>query len=292
MKKLLVGTVTVAALSLAGAAHAADMPVKAPPPPPAPVCSNNDIVRSDNQVSLDFIDTHINYGPEFLTGVGTPLDTEKGWVPGLSVTGSLMRDVGSLCHLYLMGRFSWVDGHTNYWASGGPVTSNVDGARVDSWDFRLGKGFDIGPNMMLTPYVGAGTRWWNRLLNGPFGYDEVYKHGYAGGGLLFQVSPISKLVLSADGLVGSTFDASMTASLVPGGTTIAGLASTYPLGQKAIYMAGGSADWAFTTLLHGNVGIEYTHFAYGQSPANAAGFLEPNSRTSTVTVSAGLGLAF
>jgi opacity protein-like surface antigen len=290
MKKLLLSSAVLAACIMGGgAANAADMAVKALPP--APICpAINDIVRSNNQISLDVIDTHIDYLERDTSGAA--LDSEKGWVPGARITGSLMRDVGSICNVYLMGQFSSIDGHTHYWASGGPVTSNTDGARVDDFDFRLGKGFNLGPTAMLTPYVGAGTRWWDRFLSGPSGYDEVYKHGYAGGGVLLQVNPISKLVLSADGLVGSTFSPSMTASLVPGGVVIPGLAGTYNLGQKTIYMAGASADFAFTPLLHGNIGIDYTHFAYGMSPTNPAGFFEPNSRTSTVTVSAGLGLAF
>ena len=108
MKKLLLGSVLFVALAASGQAYSADLPVTTAPYAyaAAPICRGGDIVRADNQVSVDFVESYVNYGPEFLTGVGTPLDTEKGWVPGFSATGSLMNNVGSICNVYLMGRFT------------------------------------------------------------------------------------------------------------------------------------------------------------------------------------------
>jgi len=57
-------------------------------------------------------------------------------------------------------------------------------------------------------------------------------------------------------------------------------------------MVGGAVDYAFTEHWHGNVGVDYTYFSYGQSALNAGGYLEPNSTTSYLTVSAGLGFAW
>lgn len=289
MNKLL-GSVAAAVL-LAGAAsvaNAADMPLKAPPLA-VPACPGGDIVRANNQVSADFVETYIDYGPEFLTGVGAPLDTEKGWVPGVRVTGSLMQNFGSFCNIYLMGSFTYLNGSTQYWASGGPVTANTDGATVNNFDFRIGKGFGPSSNFMLTPYLGVGSNWWNRLLNGPFGYDEKYSHAYVGGGLLVQFSPAPRWVISADGLIGEAFDSSMTASPTPGGVAIPGLFTTFTLGNNPVYMVGASVDYAFTEHWHANAGVDYSYFSYGQSAPNAAGFLEPNSTTSYTTVSIGVG---
>jgi hypothetical protein len=289
MKKSIVVGVSLVALVFATAANAADLPRKAPiyKAPPPPLAS--DIIKANNQVSLDFVETYIDYGPEHVNG-GPSLDSEKGWVPGLSATGSLMRDVGRIQNVYLWGRFSWVDGNTHYWASGGPVTSNTDGATVYDFDFRLGKGFILNPKVMLTPYLGIGRNSWTRLLNGPFGYKEVYSHDYAGSGLLLQYSPAPRWVLSANGLIGGAFNSSMTASQTI--TNFPGLFATYPLGNKVVYMAGGSVDYAVTEHWHGNAGIDYVHFAYGQSPVNAGGFLEPNSTTNYVKLSVGLGYAW
>lgn len=280
--------VAVFGFGFASAASAADMPVKAHPLPAG--CASNDITRANSQIKLDATGTYINYGPEYANG-GPPLDSEKGWVPGLSVTGSWMGNLANVCNLYVMGSFTWMKGHTNYWASGGPVLANVDGATVYDFDFRFGKGFDfLGPNTMVTPYFGIGTNSWTRLLAGVSGYQEIYSHDYAGVGLLLQYAPAPHLVLSANGLVGKAFNSSMTASQTI--TFFPGLFATYPLGNKMTYMAGASADYAFTEHWHGNIGIDYTYFAYGQSPVNAGGFFEPNSATSYVTVSAGLGYAW
>jgi hypothetical protein len=300
MKKLiLVQCVALFALGIVPA-NAADIAVKAPPPVP-PGCVVNDIVRANQQVSLDFIETHISYGPEIINPAppgfgpaGVPLDSEKGWVPGLRVTGSYMGAIPYIpvCNLYLSGSFSWVNGHTDYSASLGPTLTNVDGAKVYNWDFRLGKGFDVGPSWMITPYFGAGTRWWDRLLAGPFGYDEVYQHAYAGAGLLLQYSPAPRWVLSANGLVGGTFNANMVSTLTAGGAPNICAGCTFQLGSSAIYDAGFSVDYAITEHLHTNAGIDYTFFKYGQSPVvpfGAGAFLEPNSKTSDLTLSIGLG---
>jgi hypothetical protein len=302
VKKLFLSSVVAVALAASGQAYSADLPVTAPAYAynVAPICRGGDIVRANNQVSADFVETYINYGPEVITPgtfgfageTGIPLDSEKGWVPGFSVTGSLMNNIGSLCNIYLMGRFTGLYGNTQYWASSGPTLSNTDGAAVNNTDFRLGKGFSLGPNWMLTPYVGTGTNWWDRFLSGPFGYDEKYTHAYVGGGLLLQVSPAPRWVLSADGLVGTTVDSAMTTTTTAGGSS-AVFPQTYKLGSKLMYMAGGSIDYAFSQHWHANVGVEYVHFEYGQSPLSPIDFsLEPNSTTSYLTVSVGAGFAW
>lgn len=297
MKKVLLGGFALVAWIGGGAANAADMPLKAPPMV-QPTCAVNDITRSNNQVSVDGTATYIQYGPEYLSSApGTPLDKETGWVPGLAVTGSAMFDstpnsaVG--CNTYLWGRFTWMDGNTQYYGAliGGPYGSLIqtDGAKVADLDFRIGKGFGVSPNVMLTPYFGIGTNSWTRLLTGPSGYQEIYGHDYAGGGLLLQWSPAPRWVLSANGLVGYAFNSSMTASPIPGGAAIP--LTTFTLGNNLVYMAGGAVDYAFTDHWHGNVGIDYSYFAYSQSPP-VGGLLEPNSKTSYLTLSAGLGFAW
>ncbi len=297
--QIVIGISLAAALS-GGPARAADMPLKAPPPPPA-ACPGGDIVKANNQVSLDFTETSFWYGPEITSPVppgffSAPngLDAETAYLPGLQVAGSAMGNIGSICNLYIRASFSYMEGNTSYFQYGGPSFTNH--STVEDWDVRLGKGFNVGPNWMMTSYFGAGTNWWNRLLSNPGGYDEIYKHAYAGAGVLLQVSPGPGWVLSVDGLVGSTFSASLTSSLTSGGAT--GICvCTFPLGNALTYMAGGSVDYAITEHLHANAGVEYTYFQYGQSPiviapsGPAAGseFLEPNSKTSYLTTSIGLG---
>jgi hypothetical protein len=247
-----------------------------------PCCAPDAIIRSNNQISADFAATNFDYSE----AIG---DKEKGWVPGLSITGSWMGTFYGV-HPYLWGRFTWLSGSTDYSATSGPVLKNTDGADVKDEDFRIGLGFNLAKNVMLTPYVGLGWNDWNRNLSGPHGYHEEYTNGYVGGGLLLQVSPINRLVLSANGLVGSTFDASMNASDTPGGFPLPPF-SPFNLGSSTLYMVGGSADYAITNMVHANVGVDYTNFQYGQSQVQFGAY-EPNSRTFNVTVRVGLGIAF
>jgi hypothetical protein len=254
----------------------------------------DDILLSNNQVSVDFAATaRLDYAERDPNHIFPVLDSETGnWIPGVSVTGSWMGTFYGL-HPYAWGRFTWIDGTTDYAAAAGPVTKNTDGARIQDEDFRLGLGFDLARNIMLTPYAGIGWHQWGRNLSGPFGYHEDYSNGYAGGGLLLQVAPVSGLVLSVNGLVGSTFDASMTASQTINPVLPFSSLSAFNLGSTMIEMAGGSADYAVSSLVHVNTSVDYTHFGYGQSPPQTIfGILEPTSRTSNLTVRVGLGIAF
>jgi hypothetical protein len=82
----------------------------------------------------------------------------------------------------------------------------------------------------------------------------------------------------------------MTTSTTSGGSPII-FPQTYTLGSKLMYMAGGSIDYAFDRHWHANVGVEYVHFQYGQSPLTNFS-LEPNSTTSYLTLSIGAGFGW
>lgn len=283
MNRILLGGVAIIAI-LAAASSSAGAADLLPAPP---VLAVSDIVRANNQVSLDFAATDFNY-VETLPPTYPVFDSEKSWVaPGLSVSASVMGNYLGLQNLYASGRVTWVDGHTKYWSA--PLT-NTDGAVVWNEDFRVGKGFDLSNNVMLTPYLGAGARNWSRNLPGAGGYHESYSNGYLGAGLLVQVAPISRLVLSAYGLAGGTSDATMVTSR-NGGYPINPY--QYSLKGSNIYIAGASADYAITERIHANIGVDYVAFKYGQSPPSPIdGSLEPTSHTSNVTLLAGIGYAF
>jgi opacity protein-like surface antigen len=295
-------------LAAASSAQAADMAVKAPAykAPPVVGCGYNAITAANNQISVDYAGQHVDYvernpaNPVFAAPIptGAPLDSEKGWVNGVSVTASGMFNLGSVCNVYLFARGSWFDGHTDYWQF-----TNVNGeshARIAEGDFRLGKGFDVAPNFMLTPYLGGGVRSWDRDLcqSGACfggGYHENYSHGYLGVGLMGQFALTPALVLTGSGLVGSTLSSELRgAPLANGDPRIVNFQTS--LGNSVIWKLEGSLDYAFTQNIHGNVGVEYTNFKYGESGqfiASTAGpAIEPNSRTETVTVRVGLGWAF
>jgi len=272
--------------------HAADLRVKAPPvfSPAAAPAWVSPILYVNNQISLDVIGQNIDYLETF---GATRLDSERGWQPGLQLTGSAMGDLGPITNAYVMGQFTWARGNTNYVGSyqGGNYgdLTQTNGSETKDFDFRLGKGFDVGQNLMFTPYFGAGYHVWDRNITGPGGYHEQYEHGYTGGGLLIQWAPTNQWVISANGLVGSTFSPQMTASF-NGGAPVNPY--TFDLGSKLIWKTGLSVDYAWTPQLHLNAGFDYTHFNYGISNVSPDGLLEPDSRSGIWTVKAGVGYSF
>jgi hypothetical protein len=278
---MLAGGVLMAATSWSVAANADPAPSAAAASP---------IVASDNQATVDFIGTDFGY-TEFAaiavpkTPVGAKLDTETHWVPGVNASLSLMGN-WVVDNAYFNAQISYSDGRTRYTGetgAGGGFGSVVtsDTAQLFDSDFRIGKGFAVADNVMLTPYFGIGSRYWRR---GPF--PETYTNGYAGAGLLGQVAATSQLVFSANGLVGGTFDSGITVATHPG---VVGWSA--PLGNSLLYKLGGAADFAVTRNFHINAGVDYTNFAYGRSPF-VHGNVEPHSTTSNVLLKVGAGFAF
>lgn len=278
---------SAALLATGGAASAADMLVKTPLDARAWI---NPILIANTQVGLGLIVQRFDYNES--TASIPHLDSERGFVPGLQATVSAMAPVADVSNVYVMGRFTWLNGRTEYSAVAGPVTSDRSGADVRDVEVRFGKGFDIATSWMLTPYLGAGYRSWerngsNRL--GPFGYREIYQHGYVGAGLLLQWAATDRLVLSGSGLLGTTLSPRMAASF-NGGAAIT--PEDYTLGSSTLTMAGLSADYAITPEWHANAGVDYLDFRYGASPVSATGYYEPDSRTSNWSVKAGFGYSF
>jgi hypothetical protein len=263
-------------------------------PSPAMPTWINPILIANNQVTLDVVGHNLDYHesmPPFPV-----LDSEKGWQPGVQITGSVMGNLGVIRNVYVMGQLTWVNGKTNYWAPVGPPlgdpVSLQNGAEIRNFDVRVGQGIVVAPNWVLTPYIGAGLHTWDRDLSnalGPFGYHESYRHGYAGPGLLAQYAASERIVLAGYGLVGSTFDPKMKTSF-NGGAVIQPI--TYDLGTSVIFKAGASADFAVTPQWHLNAGADYTSFSYGASSLASDGSKEPDSKTKIWTVKAGFGYSF
>lgn len=250
----------------------------------------NPILIANTQVGLSIVGQRVDYNET--TPTDAHFSSEAGWLPGLQFGLSAMAPIGPIRNAYFMGAFTWLYGRTEYGASGGPVTTDRSGANIAALDIRVGKGFDIAPDWMATPYLGVGYRGWERDLSnrsGPFGYSESYEHGYAGGGLLLQWAATDRIVLSASGLIGTTFAPKMTVAF-NGGAWV--LPWTHDLGRSALYMAGLSVNYAMTREWHANAGIDYLSFRYGASGASPDGFYEPESRTSNWTVKAGFGYSF
>jgi hypothetical protein len=248
------------------------------------------ILASNNQATVDFIGTDFGY-TEYAaiavpkTPVGAKLDTETNWVPGVNASMSFMNN-WVVNNAYFNAQISYSDGRTTYTGetgAGGGYGSVVttDTAQLFDSDFRIGKGFSVADNVMLTPYFGIGSHYWRR---GPF--PETYTNGYAGAGILAQVAATDQLVFSASGLVGGTFGSNISVATHPGVT-----GWSAPLGNSVTYKVGGVADYAVNRIFHINAGVDYVNFSYGQSPF-VRGNVEPHSTTSNVVLKVGAGYAF
>jgi hypothetical protein len=259
----------------------------------------SEIRASNNQISIQTVSTTVDYTETGNGRLGTSsgtLDTETGSVPGSAIFISGM-NAGD--NQYFEAQYDHSSGHTTYTGSyqGGTFGSVVDnsGALLVNYSARFGQGFvieSIGTNsivpFMLTPYVELGHHKWDRGIN----YGELYTNNYFALGTLWQFSPVnSTLVISANLMLGTTYRANIVVNSGPGLTGFSGA-----LGNSTIYKGGLSADYAFAKHLHGNVGIEYTSFAYGISAVYPAGGnlvqWEPDSRTNYTTLKLGLGYAF
>ena len=282
--------------------QAADLPSRsAPPAPPqfapVPIFVQNAILGVNNQFRLDFADRYLDYGEHGNVKQGEApglIDSERGWIPGLTASVSVMRDV-VVSNAYFEGAVSWNDGQSRYAGSFsglpqayGDLKQSHDAEMADV-DLRFGKGFALAPWAMLTPYVGVGAHDWVRdSSKSEGGYKEEYRNGYAGAGLMLQMSPFSQFVVSASGLVGSTFAPSLRATRLPGGIA----PFSVDLGKSAIYKLGLSGDYALTERFHVNAGVDYTNFDYGESKTLGNGLFEPDSRTSDTRLKVGFGYAY
>lgn len=260
-----------------------------------------DIRASNNQLGIRKISTDVDYTETGNGRLGTQtgkLDTETGKVPGYAISISTMQGPGNE---YFEAEYDHSSGYTTY--TGMPATGGVFGSIVGTssatlinYSARFGRGFtfdEIGDRLgrrnhadsfMVTPYVELGHHQWDRGVN----LGETYTHHYAGIGALWQYSPVSKLVFSANTMFGHTFRSYI---IVNGPYGFSG-----SLGNSATYKVGLSADYAFMKHFHGNIGADYTNFKYGISDIYPVGggyvAWEPDSETNYTTIKVGLGYAF
>ena len=120
------------------------------------------------------------------------------------------------------------------------------------------------------------------------GIRETYSHGWYGLGLLVQWSPISKLVLGADGNLGNVYKPTMQ-SWLPVGVTAD---TSYDLKTQWYQMANISADYEFAYHWHAKANIGYWHFHYGSSATNQFGITTLTANTNQFSANLGVGYSF
>jgi hypothetical protein len=253
-----------------------------------------DIKAANNQVSLKAISTNFDYTETGDGRLGTKtgtLDTESGDVPGFMISASIAKDL-LFKNDYLGIDFSKTNGNTNYVGSyqGGNYgdVHSTSGAQTTDFAVRYGKSYEISHSSSLTPYAELGYHEWIRGVN----TGETYTHKHYGVGALAQFSPVSKLVLSANAMIGKTFDSNISVNETDDSSSF-----SEGLGDSTITKFGVAADYAFTKNFHGNVGINRTNFEYGagESLYNTLArspVLEPASKTTLTNIEIGLGYAF
>ncbi|NWD73582.1 porin [Pseudomonas gingeri] len=251
----------------------------------------DDIKASNNQFDIQAISTKVDY-KETNDGRGGSLAgkfyTESGHIPGFSLSFSMMNDV-LLDNDYLQLQYSKSDGDTDYKGVLRPTrvygtASGQVGSTISDYSLRWGKGFAFDGAFMITPYGELG-RHEQQIKSSS---DATFTHNWYGVGTLAQYSPFSRLVLTANALIGRTFAADYNQN---GPTAFSGA-----LGDSNLYKVGLSTDYAFTKNFHGNVGIDYTSFKYGSSAThraqNGEGVWMPSSQTDDTTLKIGVGYAF
>ena len=276
-----------------------------------------DIVSSNNQVKLQYINTRVNYTE---TIDGATADSEKGRVPGFGVTFSAMKDM-FFGNDFFEAQVSRLSGNTNYSGSVGvpgitlgPLGygsyAQSNGAQMTDFNLKFGKGFSFTNNTsLITPYIELGNHQWDRkissiclLTTNPCSANasENYQNYYYGLGVMGQISPMEKLVLTTNLMVGNTFSSSISGTgQAPLVVSIPYMVSSFnaqKLGSEKMYRLGLSADYALTKTLHGSVGLDYTAFKYGRSAPfisdQGRAFYEPDSKTRYTTLKIGIGYGF
>jgi hypothetical protein len=262
------------------------------------IADTSDIKTSNNQVGFQLISTNVDYtetGNGILGSQTGTLDTERGPVPGSAVSISAMKDLW-LGNDYVEAEYDYSSGNTEY--VGGllgphptPYGSVVStsGATLTNYSARYGVGFMDDGQTMLTPYLEFGHHEWDRSVNA----GERYTNDYFGIGVLGQYSPASRLVLSANVMLGKTFTANITVNPTSGA---GGGGFSGALGNSVLYRIGAGTDYLFAQNLHGTIGVDYTSFKYGISALYPVGgnyvAWEPDSKTNYTTVRIGLGYGF
>lgn len=264
------------------------------------------IVSSNSQLGAQFVTTDVDYTEK---ADGVKVDTENGFVSGYGLSFSAMKDL-FFGHDYLAFQFSQLNGETNYVGSSNlPVVisgpsgqygslTQANGAKIIDFSGRLGKGFEITDSILITPYFEVGHHNWQRNIATPVlainiasSSLENYNNFYYGFGSMMQIAPLDKLVLTANAMIGSTFDSVMTGGSPAVLGTLGNTSGKYNLGSSVIYKVGLSADYAIYKNFHVNAGAEYVGFDYGQSSMVGYSY-EPYSETNYTTVRAGIGYAF
>jgi hypothetical protein len=247
------------------------------------------IVAANNEIGVAAMGSLTNYQEHITPG---PADTESGWTPGVLVKGSYMGNLLGFQNVYGQLKASYTSGNIAYkGALFNPNTGAV--SPYDSTDDstmyrimgRVGKGFTLGTDAMVTPYIAAGYQHWNRHLVGQYGYTEDYSAVLAGVGVKGQYALTDSLVLGANAEYLAVVDGHMTPNLYNG------MLGTANFGTSGEEVVGLNADYRLLPHVHLFGGLSYTHHNYTGGSLKY-GFYEPLSSTNLFDLDAGVAYSF
>ncbi len=248
--------------------------------------ADNAIIHADNEIGIAATGTLMNYQEKVPSSVG-PADTESGWMPGFAINYSNMSNIAGISNIYTAINFSRSSGDIAYKGAVGYTGHyrpyrGTDSATVYDVTGRVGMGFNLANNMMLTPYVVGGYQHWNRQMLGSAGYTEDYHAGLAGVGAMLQYAATPNLVITATPEFMAVVGGGMTPHIA--GLTSASFGTT---GEEKIAL---DADYRVSGNIHLYGGLNYTHFNYTGGPINAGS--EPSSQTSLFAMQAGVAYSY
>ena len=237
----------------------------------------------NNNASLAFLQSHVEYGARRSPPNGAYADTDSGFIKGGRFAMSGMRTAG-VRNVYFHVSYSQTDGSLTY--MGSPFT-NSQNAQMTDIGLRLGQGFMVANDMMLIPYIGYGFHHWARgepaSLTAPYNYYNSYRNQYAAFGVLWQVELFRRLVTSLNLAYGRTIHPTVSAPAF-------GFAEG--LGPKPWRRAGVDVDYLIGRHEAVFVSATFTEFQYGAGPLIVGVGNEPFSQTEITNYAIGARFLF
>ncbi|MDD3370779.1 MAG: hypothetical protein PHE27_03015, partial [Alphaproteobacteria bacterium] len=135
-------------------------------------------------------------------------------------------------------------------------------------------GFALGRDVLLTPYVDLGFRFWDRDFSAqPTEHFQTFE---ILGGAMVQYSPIDRLVLTAYGELGTIFAPQRKVSDV-----------TYDFGEGGAYKVGGRIGYRVTDRVEVFTSLDVSHFRMVKS-SSLSGLYAPSGNNTDTSIRAGV----
>lgn len=247
----------------------------------SPMAFANPIINQLNSATAGFQGNFLNYQEHVPAAYG-PSDTETGFAPGLALGVS---GTTKLFGVPLYGAVSYSQSAANLNYKWGNVR-DLDSARFYTAEAKLGTPIFFGRDIALVPYVDGGYRHWNRNLQGPAGYQEVYSNKFAGIGAQAYYAFNRRFVVGADVSVNDIIGGGLDAYNYGGPLGTASVS----FGNSLAESVGFSASYRLNPALGLYADVGYSHLRYAGGNSNIPGVIEPASTTNQVNV--GIGARF